>query len=168
MRPRVFNYPLLAIGLIVVYLAAVWYGQRVMLFPAAWLPAPVGAPRGEPVRPEPAADAVDALFLAPAAGTPEPFPLIIFAHGNGELADDWVDAFAQVREWGWVLLFEYPGYGRRPGTPSEAAIRRASTRRDATGAAGLHESMRPGSWRTGARWAVPPLHSSRASGRLPG
>ena len=52
---------------------------------------------------------------------------MIFAHGNGELADDWVDGFEPMRAWGWaVLLLEYPGYGDAPGTPSEASIREAA------------------------------------------
>ena len=119
-------YLLSGIGVLIAYLAAVWYGQRVMLFPAAWLPSPVGVPRAEVVSLATTRDEPHALFLAPPDGTPEPFPLLVFAHGNGELADDWVDQFAEVRGWGWgVLLFEYPGYGRRRGSPSEAAIRRA-------------------------------------------
>ena len=125
-RPRLLVYLLIGIGVIAAYLAAVWYGQRVMLFPAAWLPAPVGVARAEIVSFGSVPHEFQALFLAPPDGTPEPFPLLIFAHGNGELADDWVDQFAEVRGWGWgVLLFEYPGYGRRSGTTSETTIQRA-------------------------------------------
>jgi fermentation-respiration switch protein FrsA (DUF1100 family) len=113
------------IGLLLALLAAVWFGQRVMLFPAAWLPDPAGHPRGEPVRFTPGTREVESIFLPPAEGTAEPFPLLIFAHGNGELADDWVDGLSPVRAWGFgVLLFEYPGYGRRSGTPSQIAIER--------------------------------------------
>ena len=125
-RPRLLVYLLSGIGVLVAYLAAVWYGQRFMVFPAAWLPSPVGVPRAEVVSLPNAPEEFHGLFLSPADGTPEPFPLLIFAHGNGELVDDWVDQFASVREWGWgVLLFEYPGFGRRKGSPSEASIRRA-------------------------------------------
>jgi pimeloyl-ACP methyl ester carboxylesterase len=50
-------------------------------------------------------------------------PLIMFMHGNGELADDWVHEFEPARAAGIaVLLVEYPGYGRAPGRPSEKAI----------------------------------------------
>jgi len=116
---------LIGIGLVLVYLAGAWFGQRVMLFPAAWLPAPVGKARAESVQLEPG-DQGQALFLPPGPGTPAPFPLVIFAHGNGELADDWVDQFGPVQAWGWaVLLLEYPGYGRAAGRPSQATIRRA-------------------------------------------
>ena len=125
-RPRLFGYLLAGIGVLVAYLAAVWYGQRLMVYPAAWLPAPAGVPPAEVVSLPAASEEFHGLFLSPPDGTPEPFPLLIFAHGNGELADHWVDQFAPVRGWGWgVLLFEYPGYGRRRGSPSEATIRRA-------------------------------------------
>ena len=125
-RPRLLITALLGIGLVLAYLGAVWYGQRVMLFPAAWLPGPVGLPRAEAVQTDSGTDGVHSLLLHPMAGTPDPFPLLLFVHGNGELADDWVDQFGQVRAWGWgVLLFEYPGYGRRPGRPSQTSIQRA-------------------------------------------
>jgi len=124
-RASLLTFSLLALGLMLAYLAGAWYGQRIMLFPAAWLPGPVGVPRAEPVQLEPG-DGTHALLLPPVPGTAEPFPLVIFAHGNGELADDWVDQFGPAREWGWgVLLFEYPGYGRRPGRTSQASIQRA-------------------------------------------
>jgi uncharacterized protein len=63
----------------------------------------------------------EALFLpAHAAG---PRPLVIFAHGNGEVIDYWTEGLDSFRERGiGVLLVEYPGYGRSGGTPSEASI----------------------------------------------
>ena len=49
--------------------------------------------------------------------------LVCFLHGNAELIDD---ALHEAREWnvrGYdVLLPEYRGYGRTPGSPSQAAI----------------------------------------------
>ena len=54
-------------------------------------------------------------------------PVVIFAHGNGEVAADWIDEFEPMRAWGWsVVLLEYPGYGGSPGTPSESSIRDAA------------------------------------------
>jgi pimeloyl-ACP methyl ester carboxylesterase len=51
------------------------------------------------------------------AGHGGPAPLLIFTHGNGELAEQWVEEFAEPRSWGWaVLLPEYPGYGPQPAT----------------------------------------------------
>ena len=70
---------------------------------------------------------VEALFL-PATAVPAvaPQPVVIFAHGNGEVTDYWVGALDGFRERGiGVLLVEYPGYGRSTGAPSEASIRAA-------------------------------------------
>jgi pimeloyl-ACP methyl ester carboxylesterase len=62
-----------------------------------------------------------ALFKPSSASGPA--PLLMFMHGNGELADYWIDGFDVAREWGFgVLLVEYPGYGRAPGSPSEKSI----------------------------------------------
>lgn len=62
------------------------------------------------------------LFLAPLV-TAGRAPLIIFMHGNAELADDWTGEFDEPRGSGVaVLLVEYPGYGRAPGSPSEKSI----------------------------------------------
>ena len=50
-------------------------------------------------------------------------PLVIFAHGNGELIEDWPLALDPYRRMGLhVLLPEYRGYGRSAGEPSERAI----------------------------------------------
>lgn len=51
-------------------------------------------------------------------------PAVIFAHGNAELAEQWIPTFEHVRRRGiHVLLPEYRGYGRSTGTPCEASIR---------------------------------------------
>ncbi len=50
-------------------------------------------------------------------------PVIIFAHGNGELIDFWADEFLYFTKQGIsVLLVEYPGYGRSSGSPSQESI----------------------------------------------
>jgi len=67
---------------------------------------------------------VEAWFL-PADGleTGRPAPLVIFAHGNGELIEHWPQALDPYRRMGLhVLLPEYRGYGRSAGLPSESAI----------------------------------------------
>ncbi|MBI5500736.1 MAG: alpha/beta hydrolase [Deltaproteobacteria bacterium] len=52
-----------------------------------------------------------------------PGPAVIFAHGNGELIDEWPDVLSwYVRHGVTVLLPEYRGYGRSGGRPSERAI----------------------------------------------
>jgi len=102
--------------------------QRWLLFPA-YAPDP---------RPD-AADEVEGLekiwidspegpvesWFIPARGSSadNPAPLIVFAHGNGELIDWWPHDMAPYRELGFsVLLPEYRGYGRSAGDPSQDAI----------------------------------------------
>src|SRR3954470_22139000 len=61
-------------------------------------------------------------WLLPGAAT-GPAPLLIHAHGNGELIDFWADAFTKLRAAGMhVLLVEFPGYGRSAGAPSETSV----------------------------------------------
>src|ERR1700761_5058499 len=68
---------------------------------------------------------VEAVFLPATLITPgEKQPVLIFAHGNGEVIDALLSALDGFRQRGMgVLLVEYPGYGRSTGRPSEAAIR---------------------------------------------
>lgn len=64
---------------------------------------------------------VEAWFL-PAAGIAAA-PLVIHAHGNGELIDIQTKSVAALRGAGvGVLLVEYPGYGRSMGEPSENTV----------------------------------------------
>jgi pimeloyl-ACP methyl ester carboxylesterase len=67
---------------------------------------------------------VEAWFLPPFGARPnEPRPVVIFAHGNGEIIDQWASPLETYRSMGiGVFLPEYRGYGRSAGTPSEAAI----------------------------------------------
>lgn len=64
-------------------------------------------------------------FYFPGHGVSEerPGPLAIFAHGNGELIDDWCHDLSTYLRLGISLLVpEYRGYGRSGGSPSEAGI----------------------------------------------
>src|SRR5690606_20239509 len=72
---------------------------------------------------------VEAWFLPPLNTTPPtakaaaPSPLLILAHGNGDLIDRWLLSTAALQRMGiGILLVEYPGYGRSQGTPSYSAI----------------------------------------------
>jgi fermentation-respiration switch protein FrsA (DUF1100 family) len=67
---------------------------------------------------------VEAWFLpADAVEAGRPAPLVIFAHGNGELIEHWPQALDPYRRMGLHLLLpEYRGYGRSAGLPSESAI----------------------------------------------
>ena len=109
----------------VVYLAVLFLAQRSMLFPIPrHVPGDPGA-HAEVVQIKGFDTEASGLFLPPRAAA-GPAPLIIFMHGNGELADDWVRGFEPPRNWGVaVVLVEYPGYGRAPGAPSEKSITEA-------------------------------------------
>jgi pimeloyl-ACP methyl ester carboxylesterase len=111
--------PLAIAGL---YLSLLFIAQRSLLFPMP--PAvPAAPPRGtEEVRVAHDDGEAYALYLAP-IDAKGPAPLLMFMHGNGELADYWSEEFDIARRWGiGVLLVEYPGYGRAPGSPSEKSI----------------------------------------------
>jgi fermentation-respiration switch protein FrsA (DUF1100 family) len=113
---------LAAIGLAVF----VWVVQRALLFPARVETAPMpraAAPDGVQAWLDVDGARVEAWLLP--ARRPGPAPLLVFAHGNGELIDDWAGAFEPAREFGAaVLLVEYPGYGRSSGSPGERSIAR--------------------------------------------
>jgi fermentation-respiration switch protein FrsA (DUF1100 family) len=118
---------LVVTGAVLVLVGLVFVAQRSVLFPAPPPRGPAGRGTAELIALGSSTSAARALYLAPASGTATPYPLVIFAHGNAELADDWVDGFGPVRAWGWaVLLLEYPGYGDAPGRPSEASIGEAA------------------------------------------
>lgn len=119
---RVAWLALASAGIIGTYLAVLFLAQRSLLFPVpAYAPEDPGAD-AEVVRITHDGGEATVLFLSPRVPR-VPTPLIIFTHGNGELADDWVLEFEPPRTWGVaVLLVEYPGYGRAPGSPSELSI----------------------------------------------
>jgi uncharacterized protein len=120
----VLTYMTALVALIGVYWTTLFFVQRQLLFPA---PRPTSAP-AQPTDAQQlwlsgAAGATEAWYLPPLPPTESPAPLLIFAHGNGELIEYWPAAFAEPRQWGMaVMLVEYPGYGRSPGQPSERTI----------------------------------------------
>lgn len=63
------------------------------------------------------------LIAAPTASEQNPSPLAVFAHGNGELIDQWQDRLNGYPQRGIsLLLVEYRGYGRTSGSPSQKSI----------------------------------------------
>lgn len=67
---------------------------------------------------------VEAWFI-PGRGctATNPGPLVVYAHGNGELIDDHPPGLSFYTAAGVSLLLpEYRGYGRSAGTPGEAAL----------------------------------------------
>jgi len=49
---------------------------------------------------------------------------LFFFHGNGGNASGWSHAVAEFP--GNIFVFEYPGYGERPGSPTETSIKTAA------------------------------------------
>jgi hypothetical protein len=117
----------LAGAAVLVWWTLAFLAQRAVLFPRSAILA-VGAPDlarlgGERLWLEAGGRRTEA-WLLPARPGGAPAPLLLFAHGNGELIDHWADAFEPARQLGAAaLLVEYPGYGRSAGSPSEASIR---------------------------------------------
>lgn len=109
---------------LVFYLAVVFLAQRWLIFPAPPAAFAVPAPAGvEALRLAIDNGSVEAWYLPPSSRRSASAPLLIFTHGNAELASHWFDGFDEPRRWGCgVLLVEYPGYGRSAGTPSESSI----------------------------------------------
>jgi len=107
------------------YLAIVFLVQRSVVFPGRY----VEPPRSTPLEP----DGVVQIWLQEPQSRVEAWYLpssrertranLIFAHGNGELIDDWLPAMRMLADGGFaVLLVEYPGYGHSTGRPSRSAI----------------------------------------------
>ena len=126
---KVLAFTAAAAGLLYLgFLCALFYSQGSIIYPGTRNqvdPAPPQSPGVEVLKVSTSAANSEAIFL-PAAGQADsaPKPVVIFAHGNGEVIDYWISALHGFQERGiGVLLVEYPGYGRSTGTPSEAAIR---------------------------------------------
>lgn len=121
--PRAVTLLLSIVLAAVGYYTLLFLAQRSMMFPIPKVPVPAEPLAGELVEvPHDDVTAV-AILLSPLGQRVTPSPLLIFFHGNGELADFWIHEFDEPRRWGWaVLLVEYPGYGRAPGSPSERSI----------------------------------------------
>lgn len=104
----------------------VFFVQRWIAFPGAVMTSPrsvATAPEGvEQVWLDMEFGRVEAwLFQAPGPG---PHPAVLYAHGNGELIEHWVQEMADLARAGaTALAVEYPGYGFSAGKPSRASIR---------------------------------------------
>lgn len=110
------------------YAGTLYFAQGEMLYPVRMInaPATVQLPdeHSEAWRIPTDGGAVDAWLLRPLNGARQ-YPVLLHAHGNGDVIDGLPPFFRWPRERGWgVLLVEYPGYGRSDGTPGEASIRK--------------------------------------------
>lgn len=126
-RRRIMIWLIILGVLLVAWVLVIWFAQRVILYPnyIVTVPATPQPPLGAQVLwLETPAGPVEAWFVAaPDASAASPGPAVIFAHGNGEVIDDWPDLLEGYRDLGIsVLLPEYRGYGRSAGRPSQQAI----------------------------------------------
>lgn len=120
----------IALLLYLIYGGFFYLNQRAILFPRHLIAVPSTTPvvpGMEQMWLETGAGRVEAWFL-PAYPTAtqanEAAPLVIIAHGNGDLIDHWPAPVEELRRQGFgVFLVEYPGYGRSQGTPTYQAIR---------------------------------------------
>src|SRR5687768_4444621 len=101
--------------LYVLYAGYFYLNQRAILFPRHLISAPVGTPVVpglEQIGLKSSEGQIEAWYLAPLDGeTITPSPLLILAHGNGDLIDHWLSSVSPLRQMGvGVLLVEYPGY----------------------------------------------------------
>ncbi len=105
--------------LIGVAISALYLGQRSLLFPAPNAAVPLALEdRVERVDLE-----IGQAFLGLPFDRGGPSPLLVFAHGNAELAYWSIDSFSQFRANGIAVLFlEYPGYGGAPGRVSAVSM----------------------------------------------
>lgn len=108
----------------VAYYAALLVFQRSLIFPAPRGPSAVLiAPDVQRGALQLEFGVVPIWYLPPLDSGEAPKPAILFAHGNGERAEDWLNAFRTPRLAGYgVAVMEFPGYGEAAGSPSEATI----------------------------------------------
>lgn len=114
------------LAVVVLYAAGLvvaWFAQETFIFPRWLIPADRWS--------GPVPIAAESLHIASTDGSVPAwlFPgeagagLIVYLHGNGRVMDDCVGVCRGLQASGWhVLLPEYRGYGRAPGSPSQAAI----------------------------------------------
>lgn len=109
------------------YCTLLYLVQRQIVFPAGLTgpaPRPPAISGLDVIQVRAGGIPIEAWFLLPEAGEGgQRHPAIIFAHGNAELIDGCLGEFMPFTHLGaGLLLVEYPGYGRSPGSPSQASI----------------------------------------------
>jgi len=117
----------IALIVLAVHHVLVWTSLRGMIFPGTRLPAPTGPLPPGVVRIElPHAEGATRALLRAAPTRTEgaaAAPLVVYFHGNYELAEEFPWGAEPYSALGCALLVvEYRGYGASDGTPSEAHI----------------------------------------------
>jgi pimeloyl-ACP methyl ester carboxylesterase len=108
------------------YLVLIFFVQRRLAFPGTHRESP----RSGPIAPE----GVTQVWLETASGrieawyfpsaTTGPGPTVVFAHGNGELIEDWRPEMQILASEGvGALAVEFPGYGYSEGSPTRSSLK---------------------------------------------
>lgn len=125
------NTLLVLFSFYLVYCITLFLLQRHIMYPRYLISAPVemskNMPGGERVWLNTSFGKVEAWFFpASSPNLTKPSPVVIFAHGNGEIIDFWPTELKKFTQLGiGLLLVEYPGYGRSQGSPSQKTIAEA-------------------------------------------
>ena len=122
-----------SIFLYLAYCILLFLMQRQMMFPRYLIDAPPynkDVSGLERIWIDTSSKKVESWYLSPIPDhRKKPTPVVIFAHGNGELIDFWPDELKKFNHLGiGVLLVEYPGYGRSKGSPSQKSITETFTK----------------------------------------
>ncbi len=126
--PAALKYALIGLVIYIGYCGFLFIMQRQMMFPRGLIPTPPDSaqniPGLEKIWLDTGFGKVETWYLPPAtASARTPAPVVIFAHGNGELIDFWPDELKPFTKFGLgLLMVEYPGYGRSAGRPSQESI----------------------------------------------
>lgn len=115
------KFALVAMAVYLVFVVVLYTSQRRLLYyPVSFVPSDsqlseLGLARW------PAGEDYRGFSVIP--GTVEPHAVMVFFHGNAGLAHDRNQLATSLQSAGFqVVLAEYPGYGGRPGSPTEALL----------------------------------------------
>ena len=115
------------VGIYVVWIIVLWFMQDGLVFPRAWATAHAHdfeRPGVEVIWVESEAGPMPAWFFK-GNGVSEQTPAgaLVMFHGNAMCIGDWFDEATALAATGInVLLPEYRGYGKAPGSPTQKAI----------------------------------------------
>ena len=97
---------------------------------------------------------VEALLLLPMELSSQPVPLLLFAHGNGGLADYWVDEFGPPRASGWAVCCSNTLATDGPQGVRRKALSGRLPAPPTSGPGAIRASTAATSWPTGDHWAA--------------